>query len=106
MAKSLVNSHITISFDIEFIKIYKKDNYFVVAQLGEEYEITKSKSSLECSAFIYTQIEGVPSVDLVFYYNKLAISNNKKIKINKLIQQTQSELLTISIIKKYIDLLF
>ena len=105
-SKILLNSHITISFDIEFIKIYKKDNYFVLAHLGEGYDVSKSKSSVECAGFVFEQIKGIPIIDLVFFYNKLKVSKCKKIKINKLIQQTHDELLTIAIIKRYIDLLF
>ena len=103
---NLLNSHLTLSFDITFLKIYFKSGYYVVLTLGEEYNIQKSKSPVEVAAYVFNEIQGIPHTDLMFYYNKLAVSKNKKEKINQLIKKTTGETMTIAIIKKYIEMLF
>jgi hypothetical protein len=101
-----LNSHITISYDINFIKIYLKDGFYVNCTIGDDYDISKSRSALETAAFVFDQIDKTPHVDLMIYFNKLKISNNRKVNIHKLIKNTHDKLLTIDTIKKYINLLF
>jgi hypothetical protein len=102
----LLNSHITLSFDRYFMKIYRMDGYFVIAQMGGEFDICKTKKIMEVVSQIIKNIKCMPEIDLLFHYNKFAISKNKKIKLNKLIKDTQEKLITNDILKKYIQLLW
>jgi hypothetical protein len=101
-----LNSHITISFDIYFIKIYLKDGFYVNCIIGDDYDISKSNSVLETAAFVFDQINKTPHVDLMIYYNGLKISKNRKNNINKLVKDSHDKLLTLDTLKRYIKLLF
>jgi hypothetical protein len=101
-----LNSHITISYDIYFIKIYLKDGFYVNCIIGDDYDISKSNSVLETAAFVFDQINKTPHVDLMIYYNGLKISKNRKNNINKLVKDSHDKLLTLDTLKRYIKLLF
>tara|TARA_R110000744_G_scaffold144468_2_gene256577 strand:+ start:133 stop:447 length:315 start_codon:yes stop_codon:yes gene_type:complete len=102
----LINSHITLSYDRYFIKIYKQKNYYIIATLGNSYDLQKSKSILEVAVYINNMINEYPIIDLLFYHNKNETSKNRKININKLVKSTNDKSININTLKKYINLLF
>jgi hypothetical protein len=102
----MLNSHLTLSFDRYFIKIYKIDNHYVIAELGNDYEMSKSDKVNHVVKYLMKLMLGYPAVDLLFNHNSTSISKNRKTNLNRLLKKSNDKIITADIIKSYLRLLW
>jgi hypothetical protein len=102
----LLNSHITLCYDRFFIKVYRIDGFYVIAEMGENYEIQKSSKLNDIVFYILDKIRGYPEINLSFHHNSQTISKNRKLNLKKLISDSQGKIISSSVLKRYINLLF
>jgi hypothetical protein len=102
----MIDSYIILSYDIFLHKIYKKDNLYIIASIGNAAEIQKTDNAVELAGYLKNEITDYPIVELLFHHNKLKTSTNKRFKIKKMIKETNDKDITVKILKNYINLLF
>ena len=102
----MLDVHLTLSYDINFIKIYRKNGYYVVGMISEQnYDIAKSKSIYSVARNICEMILGYPSVDLLLHHRKGFLKKTDKKKLNILINDSNNKDIEVETIIAYLKFL-
>jgi hypothetical protein len=102
----MLDSYIILSYDAYLHKIYRRNNYYILASVGHDAEIQKTDNPLELAGYLKNEIHDYPLIELQFHHNKLTTSKTKRFKINNLIKKTNDKDITVDVLRKYLNLLF